>query len=210
MSMSNWSQYNFDDDLDLHSSDNLEDSYISDCCETRNFFQRNGFRFSQENNPDRNPILKFSHHEITAQVQDNLNSKLVIFKQMITKLDLNDFDQIKILQNFDWESHNQVLDYFTEINDLNKLRSDTDIKVINQVLAKLNEIKPIKKDPSRFYTYNNLFYLLDELTRTYYTTTWMPCTWCTNGQVEPGTNKSYTGTLYCGCQSDGDGHDNQW
>ena len=151
-----------------------------------NIFRRNGFSFGDQRDTDQIPILQFSHRKITSQVAAELNAKLSKFKEAILK----GFDA-KSLQSFDWGIP-KVEEYFPEVLELSR-NTET-------FSTKLLQIKPIEEDPSKFYAHKDKYFFFDEQTKSYYYTPWLPCSYCSQGSVGPGTNKSTSIGFYCGCQ----------
>ena len=155
-------------------------------------FRRNGYSFGNETDPSRIPYLTYSHREITHQIQQELTDKLHKFQEMIRK-----GEEIATLRNFDWGIA-KIEEYFLEISDLDHATPET-----------LLNIKSPETDPSPFYSYKNKFFFFDDQTKSYYSTPWLPCSWCSRGSVGPSTNKSTAIGLYCGCQ-DKDDDDRRW
>lgn len=167
-------------------------------------FKRNGFSYGNNSDFDRIPHLTFSHRAITSQVRDDLNTKLQKFQEMILEKqnETTIWQNVKILQEFDWGCR-EIGDYFSEITELIRLLPESDNETFEKICIKVLQIKPIEADQWKFYTYKNKFFFFDKQTNSYYSTTWLPCSYCSWGTVDPQTNKAVIGT-YCGCQNQED------
>jgi hypothetical protein len=173
-----------------HSIDYCEKEH-----EKRNLDERIWSIYNIENGYDGYPIF-LTERDLAVEEKQIIesNEKLAEFKIVVqqTKNGAN----ISALKNFDWNG----IDFekmFPSIKKIGMINDNANIETLSKFFDELLALPEIHMDKA--YTEKGLCHLYDPETKKFYTSKYLPCSWCGSCIEVSFLRSTPFGSRYCGC-----------